>query len=168
MHRLILVFVIIPLFTTAQKKQITLEDIYKKGTFRAEVVPNFPSENVESFVDISTVKDEKGRYLTTKDFLLSADKKRVLFFTGLESIYRRSTKANVYLHDIASKKTTLLDTVKLLHATFSPDGSRVAYVKSNNLYIYDIDNNATKAVTTDGKWNYIINGNCDWVYEEEF
>ncbi len=25
-----------------------------------------------------------------------------------------------------------------------------------------------KAVTTDGKWNYVINGNCDWVYEEEF
>ncbi|MBS1655367.1 MAG: DPP IV N-terminal domain-containing protein, partial [Bacteroidetes bacterium] len=47
-------------------------------------------------------------------------------------------------------------------------GSKVAYVKDNNLYIYDISSNSTKAVTTDGKWNYIINGNCDWVYEEEF
>ena len=23
-------------------------------------------------------------------------------------------------------------------------------------------------ITTDGKWNDVINGNCDWVYEEEF
>ena len=57
---------------------------------------------------------------------------------------------------------------KVLHATFSPDGSKVAFVKDNNLYLYDIATATSKAITTDGKWNFIINGNCDWVYEEEF
>jgi dipeptidyl-peptidase-4 len=36
------------------------------------------------------------------------------------------------------------------------------------LYVYDIPSAKTTAITTDGKWNNIINGNCDWVYEEEF
>jgi dipeptidyl-peptidase-4 len=39
---------------------------------------------------------------------------------------------------------------------------------NNNLYLYDLATKKTKAITTDGKWNHIINGNCDWVYEEEF
>jgi dipeptidyl-peptidase-4 len=89
-------------------------------------------------------------------------------FTNREYIYRRSSKAYAYLFDLSSKKTIRLDTAKLLHTTFSPDNSKIAYVKNNNLYLYDIAGNITKAVTTDGKWNYIINGNCDWVYEEEF
>ena len=54
-----------------------------------------------------------------------------------------------------------------MHASFSPDGSKIAFVKDNNLYVYEVSTGQTKAVTTDGKWNHIINGNCDWVYEEE-
>jgi dipeptidyl-peptidase-4 len=74
----------------------------------------------------------------------------------------------VYLHDIIAKKTRKLDSEKLMHPTFSPDGSKIAFVKNNNLFLYDIATNSSRAITTDGKWNEIINGNCDWVYEEEF
>ncbi len=72
--------------------------------------------------------------------------------------------------DIYSGKKLLskLDNEKVLHPSFSPDGSKIAFVKNNNLYLYDVATKLTKAITTDGKWNYIINGNCDWVYEEEF
>jgi dipeptidyl-peptidase-4 len=69
---------------------------------------------------------------------------------------------------VASKKTIQLNKGKIMHPTFSPDGSKVAYVFDNNLYLYDIAPSKTKAITTDGKWNHIINGNADWVYEEEF
>jgi dipeptidyl-peptidase-4 len=34
--------------------------------------------------------------------------------------------------------------------------------------VYDLASGKTTAITTDGKWNQVINGNCDWVYEEEF
>ena len=92
----------------------------------------------------------------------------MIILTSKEQIYRRSSKSYVYLHDILAKKTRRLDPEKLLHPTFSPDGSRIAYVKNNNLFIYDIATGSSRAITTDGKWNHIINGNCDWVYEEEF
>jgi dipeptidyl-peptidase 4 len=168
MRKLFVVLFFLPLLAVAQKKQITLEDIYKKGTFRGEFVPGFAGKDIDSLVHPADVKDENGKPIELRDYLLSTDEKKMLVLTGYEPIYRRSSRSYVYLHDIAAKKTILLDTAKLMHATFSPDGSRVAYVKNNNLYLYDIAGNSTKAITNDGKWNYIINGNCDWVYEEEF
>lgn len=168
MRKLFLLLFLIPVLAVAQQKQITLEDIYKKGTFRGEFVPGFAGEDIDSLVKASDVKDEAGKPIPLGDHLVSDDKKRVLVFTGRESIYRRSSKATTYLHDIIAKKTKKLDAEKVMHPTFSPDGSKIAYVKNNNLYLYDIATGSSRAVTTDGKWNEIINGNCDWVYEEEF
>jgi len=53
-------------------------------------------------------------------------------------------------------------------AEFSPDGNKVAYVKENNLYYYDLNTKKETQITNDGKINEIINGAPDWVYEEEF
>lgn len=168
MRKLFLAFLLVPLMSVAQKKQITLEDVFKNRTFQGDMVPGFSDQPLDSIINTSDVKDENGKQLSTKDYELSADKKRVIFLTGREPIYRRSSKANSYLFDATSKKTIRLNEGKIMHASFSPDGSKVAFVKDNNLYIYDVASGQTKAVTTDGKWNYIINGNCDWVYEEEF
>lgn len=168
MRKLFIAFLFVPFVSIAQKKQITLEDIYKDKTFQADVVPGFSEQPLDSIINLADVKDENGKQLPTKDYKLSEDKKRIIFFTGRESIYRRSSKANAYLFDVASKKTTRLNEGKIMHTSFSPDGSKIAFVKDNNLYVYDVSAGQTKAITTDGKWNYIINGNCDWVYEEEF
>ena len=168
MRKLLFFLLLLPLITIAQKKQITLEDLFKKGTFRSEFVPGFADKPLDSLIDPKDVKDETGKQMSTSDYELSGDKKRIIFFNGREPIYRRSSKANLYLYDVATKKTIRLNEGKVLHATFSPDGSKVAFVKDNNLYLYDIATASSKAITTDGKWNYIINGNCDWVYEEEF
>lgn len=55
----------------------------------------------------------------------------------------------------------------VLYAKLSPDGTRAAYVCSNNLYVENINTGAIKRLTTDGSDN-IINGTSDWVNEEEF
>jgi dipeptidyl-peptidase-4 len=161
MRKLFILLFFLPLLTIAQKKQISLEDIYKNGTFKAVYVPGFAGENIDSLVNAADVKDENNKQVPLTDYVLSDDKKRILFFTNKEQIYRRSSKSIVYLHDIIAKKTIKLDTEKIMHATFSPDGSKIAFVKNNNLYLYDIPTHSARAVTTDGKWNFIINGNCD-------
>jgi len=168
MRRLFITFLFVPFISIAQRKQVTLEDIYKNKTFQDEVVPGFSEEPLDSTINLDDVKDENGNQISTKDYELSEDKKRIIFFTGRESIYRRSSKANAFLFDIASKKTTRLNDGKIMHASFSPHGNKIAFVRDNNLYVYDIPTEQTMAITTDGKWNHIINGNCDWVYEEEF
>ncbi|HUM66726.1 MAG TPA: DPP IV N-terminal domain-containing protein, partial [Chitinophagaceae bacterium] len=170
MRNLIVALLLFPVFAIAQKKQITLEDIYKKGVFRGEfVAADFG--RVPNRADIpETLRDEKGKLLEKADDIIysSVHPRIVLIRTNVESIYRRSTKANVYVYDTLMKKVVSLDESKVLHPTLSPDGSKVAFVKDNNLYIKDLATSEVKAVTTDGKWNHIINGNCDWVYEEEF
>lgn len=168
MRSLLLALLFVPLLSIAQKKKITLEDIYKKGTFRGEFVPAFSTQDDDKLFDPKDVTDASGKKLDTRDYTVSGDKKRILFLIDGEAVYRRSYKSNAYVYDIASKKTVLLNQGKVLHPTFSPDGSKVAYVFDNNLYVYDIATAKTTAITTDGKWNHIINGNCDWVYEEEF
>ena len=168
MRKLFIALLLVPFVSMAQKKQITLEDIYTNNTFQGDVVPGFSEQPLDSIINISDVRDENGKQLSTKDYKLSEDKKRIIFFTGSEPIYRRSSKANAYLFDVNSKKTIRLNEGKIMHVSFSPDGNKIAFVRDNNLYVYDISTGQTKAITTDGKWNYIINGNCDWVYEEEF
>lgn len=168
MRKVFFVFLFLPFLTIAQKKQIILEDIYKSGTFRGEFVPGFSELSLDSLINPGDVKNNEGNQLNTTDYELSADKKRIIFFNDRESIYRHSSKANTYIYDVGTKKTITLNKGKIMHATFSPDGTKVAFVHDNNLYLYEVNSNTTRAITTDGKWNHIINGNCDWVYEEEF
>ena len=62
----------------------------------------------------------------------------------------------------------IFDGKPVQETTFSPDASKVAFVFENNLYYQDLNSNQITQITTDGKKNEIINGICDWVYEEEF
>ncbi|MGB6364626.1 MAG: S9 family peptidase, partial [Thermoanaerobaculia bacterium] len=55
----------------------------------------------------------------------------------------------------------------LMFAKFSPDGTRVAYVREKNLYAEEVGSGKIIALTTDGS-ETTINGTSDWVYEEEF
>ncbi|HYC38869.1 MAG TPA: S9 family peptidase [Chitinophagaceae bacterium] len=169
MRILIAILFLVPVTVSAQqKKQITLEDIYKVRTFRSEpVTADFGKERKDPVV--KDLKDEFGKAFEPEDVIYSSTNPNiVLVRRGVEPIYRRSTKSYVYLYDPVSKKLTKLDNEKVLHPTLSPDGTRVAFVKNNNLYLYDLATKTSRAITTDGKWNQIINGNCDWVYEEEF
>jgi dipeptidyl-peptidase 4 len=51
-------------------------------------------------------------------------------------------------------------------ASFSPDGSLVAFVRGGNLFVVDVAMRRETQLTTDGSAK-ILNGKLDWVYEEE-
>ena len=54
-----------------------------------------------------------------------------------------------------------------MFAKFSPDATRVGYVRGNNIYVERLEDGKVTQLTTDGS-ETIINGTSDWVYEEEF
>lgn len=112
----------------------------------------------------------EGSSLQFGAYSLSAKEDKLLLATQTEAIYRRSSKSHYYVYDIKSKKLDKLSNApgKQLHATFSPDGNKVAFVRNNNLFVIDLATKKETQITNDGKWNHIINGNADWVYEEEF
>ena len=50
--------------------------------------------------------------------------------------------------------------------TFSPDGSRVAYVKKSDLFALELATGVETRLTSSGN-EHVFNGRLDWVYEEE-
>ncbi|MBA3675460.1 MAG: DPP IV N-terminal domain-containing protein, partial [Chitinophagaceae bacterium] len=170
MCKILGLLIFLPLLSISQKKQITLEDIYKKETFRGEIVrADFGMKEPDSTVKAADLLIDGKSIGEPDDLIISAKyPNTAIIRKGIEPIYRRSSKADVYVYDIAGKKLIHLAEGKILHPTLSPDGTKIAYVKDNNLYVKDLANKNVTAVTSDGKWNHIINGNADWVYEEEF
>jgi dipeptidyl-peptidase-4 len=103
-------------------------------------------------------------------YQFSANEKKVLIKTDVESIWRRSTREHYFIYDIEKGKTSKLTKSdrKQQYAQLSPSGNKAAFVQDNNLYLVDLTSGEERAITQDGKFNNIINGATDWVYEEEF
>jgi len=124
-------------------------------------------ETVKTLLDLKAINHEK--LASFSDFTLSQDENKVLLMTDREAIYRRSFTANYFVYDFVKQVLTpVSDNGKQQLATFSPDGGKVAFVRQNNLYYVDLVSGMETQITTDGKFNFVINGAPDWVYEEEF
>jgi dipeptidyl-peptidase-4 len=109
--------------------------------------------------------------LAIQDYALSEDLSRILIFTNSKRVWRQNTRGDYWVLD---PKTGALRKLgnggppsSLMFAKFSPDGSKVAYVRFNNIYVEDIESGVATRLTFDGG-EKIINGTADWVYEEEF
>ena len=50
--------------------------------------------------------------------------------------------------------------------TFSPNDRMIGFVRSNNIFVYDLATQRERRLTTDGSPK-ILNGRLDWVYQEE-
>ena len=174
------------------KKAVTLDDIYKSRTFTSERLDElnwFKSGSLYSamdgddvavydittglktktLIDAKTLKVNGTEAIDIQNYTLSPAEDQVLIETGIESIYRRSSRAFFYLLNLSNQKLTpIIPGKKISLASFSPDGKKLAYTYQNNLYIYDIASGKESAITTTGKTNEVIHGSSDWVYEEEF
>lgn len=109
--------------------------------------------------------------LSVQGYDFSEDQRRLLLYTNSRRVWRANTRGDYWLLDRDAGTLRQLGgdapESSLMFATFSPDGSRVAYVSEHNLYVEDAATGAITALTTDGS-ETIINGTFDWVYEEEF
>lgn len=108
--------------------------------------------------------------LDVDDYAWSADGHRLLIFTNTERVWRQNTRGDYWVLDLAAKRLRQLggDALpsSLMFAKFSPDGTRVAYVRDRDLFVEQVDTGAITRLTTRAD-PYIINGTSDWVYEEE-
>jgi dipeptidyl-peptidase-4 len=179
---------ITPIFS--QKRDITLDDLWKNYAFYPKSMGGFNSmndgehystmERTEDGQEIIKHQFKDGKKVRTlfksSDFEIpkigkytfSKNEKQLLLATETKSIYRYSSKSVYYIYDIHNDKISKLSDKKVMYATFSPQGDKVAYILDNNLFIKDIKSGTITQVTSDGKKNHIINGASDWVYEEEF
>lgn len=171
-------------------KKVALEDVFKKGSFAQKSVyginwmkdgqyyssqverngaPAVVKINVSTGEEVAVLLDGKALGIDFSAYSFNADESKALLATDVEPIYRRSSKGIFYVVDMASgQKQQLMQGEKISYATLSPDNTKVAFVKGNNLYVSDLSSNTLTQLTHDGEHNRIINGAADWVYEEEF
>lgn len=185
-------FSLVSLHAQTGDKKFTLEDIAKNRTFSAKGIRGLTSMNdgehytaleargtkimqynyatgdvVQTVLDLADLKTDK--ITSISDYTFSKDETRIILQTNEEYIYRRSFTADFYIYDIKSQKLIPLSANgKQQLATFSPDGTKVAFVRANNLFVANLADGTEMQVTRDGKSKEIINGAPDWVYEEEF
>ncbi|CAN5670844.1 S9 family peptidase [soil metagenome] len=110
--------------------------------------------------------------LALQGFNWTADNQKVLIYTNTKKVWRLNTRGDYWVLDITSgelKKIGGADaaTSTLMFAKFSPDGTKVGYVRENNIYVENLADGKITAVTTDGS-KTLVNGTSDWVNEEEF
>lgn len=82
-----------------------------------------------------------------------------------KEIYRHSYTSTYYV-TCPNGSTAKIDDVRDI--TFAPNSKMVAMSYDNNIFVYDLVTNEMFSITDDGRWNEIINGTTDWVYEEEY
>ena len=103
-------------------------------------------------------------------YIMSPDNGRILIQTATKAIYRRSFTATYYIYNTHTNQLEpLSDGGPQQTPVFSPDANLIAFVRDNNIFLVDLlHDKAECQVTMDGKFNEVINGIPDWVYEEEF
>ncbi len=107
--------------------------------------------------------------LSIADYQWSADGRHLLIFTNTRRVWRHHTRGDYWVLELATNNLHKLggdaEPATLMFAKFSPDGTRVGYVRANDVYVERLDGGITR-LTTDGSAT-TINGTSDWVYEEE-
>lgn len=177
----------------AQTKKIKLEDIWLNYKFYPKTINGFNSMKdgayytlidqgnldqysyrtgklVKTLIDAGDlIPKGESKPIRFSSYQFSKDESKILLVTEIEKIYRHSFKAEYFVYDFSSKKLMRLSKKGAQRlASFSPDGSKVAFMRDNNLFIKDLTTGKEQQFTNDGEVNKIINGAPDWVYEEEF
>ncbi|HSU16535.1 S9 family peptidase [Longimicrobium sp.] len=178
----------------AQQDQLTIERIFS-GEFRLQSLPDsrwmaggqrYSYVTADGGVTSLVAEDAQTGNKTTlvdgrrlvpagqtkpidiEDYEWSADEKKLLIFTNSQPVWRQNTKGQFYVYDLASQRLTPASTAAgwQQFAKLSPDGSKVGFVRDNNLWVADLATGRETQLTRDGS-ETIINGTFDWVYEEE-
>jgi len=108
--------------------------------------------------------------LAIEDYSWSGDLRHLLVYTNSKQVWRLNTRGDYWVLDRNSGRLRQLGGFAkpstLMYAKFSPDGARVGYVVENDLYVEELATGEVTQLTRDGS-RTVINGNFDWVYEEE-
>lgn len=175
---------------------VTVERIFASEDFRTEAVSIEWMPDGDEFLTIETAETERGSDIwlegirtgtrtrlleghaltgndttaapTISGISWSPDGARMLLFTDAQRVWRQATRGTYLVYEPESGRVIPVSDARgrQMFAKFSPDGTRVGFVRDNDLYITDLATGEERRLTTDGS-EVIINGTTDWVYEEE-
>jgi dipeptidyl-peptidase-4 len=150
---------------------ITLQasNIHQGASDLVLVSPAGEKEVLVAAAQLIPAGDEKP--LIVEEFQCSSDLDVVLLYTNSAKVWRRNTRGDYWTFRRSTKQLARIgrgaEPSTLMFAKLSPAGTRVGYVRANNLYVESTNGSLRAALTNDGSED-VINGTFDWVYEEEF
>jgi dipeptidyl-peptidase-4 len=174
-------------------KRLTIDRIFQSADFRSEGYgsPRWLTRQtgytIKSGSDIVRVDPATGRRevivagnqlippgatspLAIDDHAWSSNEALLLIYTSSKRVWRKNTRGDYWVYDTASRELCKLGgdapPSSLMHAHFSPDSRKVAYVRDRNFYVEELGTSQIEQLTRADS-PYIINGTFDWVYEEE-
>lgn len=182
--------------TAQEENKLTLEDIFASNKYVAAKIVNIQwlpdgsaftytvVNKTHNLFDIHKYEVESGlstiilsgidlkwnnEPIKMSDYSWTENGEYLLIEGPEKTIWRHSRQAPYYLYNVKSKEIKALgdNDPGLRNVKLSPDGNKVGFVRDHNIFYTNLSTGDDVALTTDGTEN-ILNGEFDWVYEEEF
>ncbi len=168
----ILCFFIFNFSATAQINWTNDGDSYFKLEDNQLNTYTLPNQDIKTVITkVQLTPKGANEPLEVAHFSFSEDQEKVLLFTNTKKVWRLNTKGDYWVYNFKTNSLRQLGkelpTSSLMFAKFSPNGTKIAYVSDNNIYVEDDTSGTIKPMTTNGTVA-LINGTFDWAYEEEF
>lgn len=196
MFKSTLIFLLFATIILTAQEPLTLEEIYTTNNFNENRIENVqwqPNSKAFTFTELNLESNLLDIYkhdikIGNNELLISGDKliynsKQIIMSSykwthdgnylliqgPVKSIWRHSSQATFYLYNVENKNISALskESSNLRNVKLSPNGKLVGYVKDHNIYTVNLKTGIENQITDDGNDN-ILNGEFDWVYEEEF
>ena len=139
-------------------------DLIRHDTFSGQAIVLISASDL--------IPEGSERPLRIEDYTLTADGRLALLFTESRRVWRTNSRGDFWVFERESKALRKLggpdaSPSSLQFAKFSPDGSRVAYVRDRDVYVEDLASGTLTRLTRSDR-DTLVHGATDWVYEEEF
>ena len=145
---------------TSDESKKDVPRLQKVNAVTGEAVP-FPdsAKMTAAFVALAGISEQDARQLASR-----AD----YGFNDNETALLLNWSNDLFYYDLASNKALRVtnNPEEEVGETFSPNGRMIAFVRGNDIYVFDIGERRERRLTTDGGPK-TLNGRLDWVYQEE-
>ena len=150
----------LPVKTWLSDGSLVLFDVRKPAAERGYEIVNPQTGKRSPLFDMAKAR-------TSMKALRSTENIPALTFNAIGTFAYIDLGEDIVLLDVKTAEfRAVAKGVKEETTRFSPDGMKLAYVKNNDLYLYDIAKQAGMRLTSDGSAT-ILNGTHSWVYWEE-
>jgi dipeptidyl-peptidase 4 len=134
--------------------------LQKVNAVTGEAVPFVDSSKmIAAFAALAGISEQDAKQLANRgDYDFNHDETALLL----------NWSNDLFYYDLANNKAVRVtnNPEEEVGETFSPNGQMIAFVRSNDMYVFDIAERRERRLTTDGGPK-TLNGRLDWVYQEE-
>ncbi len=145
---------------TNDKDQKNVPRLQKVNAMTGEASPLFDVARMEAaFASLGGVSAQDAKQLATRD---------TFDFNHAETAVLINFANDLFYYELGSEKAVRVTNgpEEEVGETFSPNDRMIGFIRSSDIYVYDLATQKERRLTTDGGPK-ILNGRLDWVYQEE-